>query len=96
MQFGQERIFTEGDNKIRAIPKVKTAGDHVLMTDGTITEVIVTNMDGDRDAVTRMAAEIRQRYVGADYEKTWNRGLSGSNPEPAVPGSPELADRRDT
>jgi hypothetical protein len=65
MTYGSERKFEEGDSVIRAVPR--------LDRDGGITEVVVTHMNGERQALERLIVDIRGRYKGALYS-TWEIG----------------------
>jgi hypothetical protein len=63
--YGNERSFAEGDSVIRAVPRLD--GD-------SITEIVITHMNGERPTLEHLVADIRSRYKGALYSSTWLRG----------------------
>lgn len=73
--YGEIRHFNQGDNVIRAIPKFKKPIDPDLDPDALISEVVITHMNGpDSAQLTKLKAEIQQRYIGAKYS-VWMRGV---------------------
>lgn len=64
--FSEERTFTQGENRVRAVAEYDD-------DTRTVKRVVITHMDGKQPAVERMAAEIKTKYTGASYD-TWKMG----------------------
>lgn len=62
--WGEERIFFEGGSEVKAIPRLDDQGE-------IIKQVIIMTMNGERRALDRIVAKIKQTYTGASY-KTWH------------------------
>lgn len=65
MIWGNERVFTNGDSVVHAVPRLD--GD-------TVIEVVVTSMEGND--CDRLTAWIRDIYKGTLYS-TWETGRIG-------------------
>lgn len=87
-QWGEEKTFTHGENKVRAVPSVDT-GPSAFQKIGAggpdvIDRLVIIHMDGpERNVLERIATEIRAHFTGAEYA-TW-QALPASGPLPEAP-----------
>lgn len=85
-QWGEERTFTRGENKVRAVPNVNTGPDPVQKIGkggpDVIDRLVIIHMDGpERAVLERMAVEIKAHFSGALYETWAATPISGPVPE---------------